>query len=459
VTAVRLGVVCSALTALALSGEEKTGVAEKPSFKLSYVLTVDPEKKAVSVAGKLEGPGAGAVRRFSNPGIRGELKMRVSAGQDSLGFDYQLPNVQTAYARIDQPVLEAGFFAGFGDKLFLVPEAEGVRGCKGISLRLAFPEGWKVATSLGAEARELACPGLQDLLGTLICGGDYAVQTCDIPHRDPAKKTTLVVAFRGERKIDDARFVADVRQLVAAQMAYFGGSHPARRQFLALHFVPPGRQFPIPAFNRRTPAQDTILAMHHTSRPQDDFEFLGMLAHEHLHNWYPNVMRSDLGAWFMEGLNDYVAYRGLHAAGIHSAGQFAGMLSKWHREYHWCVERKDRRLMPYRRGMFAGLVFDLELRRASAGKAGLRDLLLGMLQTKPADGVVSRDDFLAMAQKLTGKDFAPLYQELVEADKAIDIPRFVEGSGFRLGDDKVALRLDPRSEPEKAFLKRLLSDE
>ena len=63
------------------------------------------------------------------------------------------------------------------------------------------------------------------------------------------------------------------------------------------------------------------------------FEFLGMLAHEHLHNWYPNAMRSDLGPWFMEGLNDYVAYRGLLANGLHTREQFSGMLSKWHREY------------------------------------------------------------------------------------------------------------------------------
>ncbi len=284
------------------------------------------------------------------------------------------------------------------------------------------------------------------------------MHSCEIPHRDPAKKTTLIIAVRGERKIGDARFVADVKRLVEAQMAYFGGSHPAPRQFLALHFVSSGG-FPIPAFNHRAPGHDTIIGIHSAARRQDDFEFLGMLAHEHLHNWYPNVMRSNMGAWFMEGLNDYVAYRGVHAAGIHSDEQFAGMLSKWHRQYRWCVENKDKRLMPYRRGMFAGLVFDVELRRALAGKAGLRDLLLGMLRAKPAGGVASREDFVAMAQKLTGKDFAPLYQELVEADRIIDLPRFLEGSGFRLGEDKVALRLDPQTEPEKAFLKRLLSDE
>ena len=157
-------------------------------------------------------------------------------------------------------------------------------------------------------------------------------------------------------------WVEELKRLMRGQMDYFGGSHPAPIQFLALHLLPASTRPRIPAYNRRAPGHDTVLALHTQDHPWESFEFLGMLAHEHLHNWYPNAMRSDLGPWFMEGLNDYVAYRGLLANGLHTREQFSGMLSKWHREYEMCVRTKNERLMPYRRGMVAAWVFDIELR-------------------------------------------------------------------------------------------------
>jgi len=435
------------------------GQAEAQPPRLSYVLKVDPAKRQVAVQGTLEGAGAAEVRRFSAPGLRRKLELRLSTAQDKLVFDYALPEVQSEFENVGLPALEKDFFAGFGDRLLIVPQAKDIGRCKDVRLRLELPEAWRVATSLGHGAREFACPSVGDLMGTLVCAGDYAVHTFDVAHRDASQRTTVLVALRGERQIDEARLVRDLQRLVEGQMAFFGGSHPAPRQFLALHFIPPQRRVNVPAFNRRAPGHDTVLAFHSSSRPQDDFEFLGMLAHEHLHNWYPTVMRSSLGPWFMEGLNDYVAYRGLYVSGVHNAAQFTGMLSKWHREYHWCLRNPRHPLMPYRRGMLAGWVFDIELRRSSGGKHGLRDVLLGLLENRPESGVVGRTEFLAMMQRRTGKDMAPLYEELVERAEPIPLARFLEGTGFRLADDKVGIRIDPADEPQKAFLQRLLSDE
>jgi len=78
--------------------------------------------------------------------------------------------------------------------------------------------------------------------------------------------------------------VEEFKRLVRGQMNFFGGSHPAPVQFLALHLLPKGAKARIPAFNRRVPGHDTILALHTPARSRRHFEFLGMLAHEHLHN-------------------------------------------------------------------------------------------------------------------------------------------------------------------------------
>ena len=98
----------------------------------------------------------------------------------------------------------------------------------------------------------------------------------------------------------DKEFVDEFKRLVRGQMNYFGGGHPAPVQFLTLHLLPKGGKSRIPAFNRRAPGHDTVLALQ--AKPRKHFEFLGMLAHEHLHNWYLYTMKSDLGPWFMEGL-------------------------------------------------------------------------------------------------------------------------------------------------------------
>jgi len=89
-------------------------------------------------------------------------------------------------------------------------------------LELEFPEGWKVATSRGLDAKTWKLANLQDLAGTLVCAGDYATYSFELDHRDSDAKT------------------------------------------------------------------------------------------------HPNAMKSDLGPWFMEGLNDHVAYRGLLANQLHT---------------------------------------------------------------------------------------------------------------------------------------------
>ena len=124
---------------------------------------------------------------------------------------------------------------------------------------------------------------LQDLGGTLVCAGDYDSYSFELEHRGSNAKTQFYVAIRGEREWDDKAFVAEFKRLARGQMDYFGGSHPAPIQFLALHLLPQGLSPSIPAFNRRVPGHDTVLALHTPNRPRDHFEFLGMLAHEHLH--------------------------------------------------------------------------------------------------------------------------------------------------------------------------------
>jgi predicted metalloprotease with PDZ domain len=437
------------------AGAEEGEKPESP-LRLEYTVSIHPEDRKLGVTATLRGYRGKPIRQFQSRGLREKINIGLSKASDgSMVFRYDLPVRQSTFKDTFKPVLSRDFFTGFCNHLFVLPRTEG-RDFDSLALRVAAPEGWKVATSRGIGAAwELA--GVPDLMGTLVCAGDYYTDSFELKHAGGDGTTKVHVAIRGDRDWDDGAFVEQFRRLVRGQMEFFGGKHPAPIQFLALHILPEGDRSRVPAFNRRAPGHDTVLALHTAKRSREHFEFLGMLAHEHLHNWYPNVMKSDLGPWFMEGLNDYVAYRGLLANGLHSREQFTGMLSKWHREYHYCLARKDERLMPYRRGMIAAWVFDIELRRATEGRRGLSDVLRNLLDSKPEGGVVQRSHFVAMLKEVSGRDMEPLYQHLVEEGGAVDLPKFLEGTGFRIvpGTRNIAIVLE--TDQEKKLFESILS--
>jgi len=431
--------------------------AQEAGSRLAYTMKIDPAGRKVHIAGTVAGHSREQLTKFVSFGLRKQVKIGVKVDDELVTFSYRVPIDQATFGNPFHPVLNKDYFAGFMSTSLLAPRVEGVD-FKNIPLTVEAPQGWTIATSRGVRASRYILANLKDLAGTLVCAGDYSTHSFDLTHKGGDTSTKCYVAIRGERDWDDKEFVDEFKRLVRGQMNYFGGSHPAPVQFLALHLLPKGARSQIPAFNRRAPGHDTILALHSPARPRRHFEFLGMLAHEHLHNWYPNAMKSDLGPWFMEGLNDYVAYRGLLANGLHTREQFSGMLSKWHREYEWCVRTGNQRVMPYRRGMIAAWVFDIEIRRTTGGRNGLTDVLLRLIKEKPNGGIVQRPDFLAMLKKVSGQDMEALYRDLVEDDGAIDLATHLNGTGFHIAAETRAIEIRPETDAEKKLFKAILSE-
>lgn len=434
-----------------------TKAADEPErgSRLAYTITIDAEGRRLHVSGTVKGHARKELRKFESFGLGKQVKIGARTEGEEVIFSYHVPIDQATFEDPFQPVLTEGYFAGFLSAVVLAPTIEGVE-FTDIPLTIEAPKGWKIATSRGTGAAHYTLDSLKDLAGTLVCAGDYATYSFELPHQGSDASTKFHVAIRGARDWGDREFVDEYKRLVRGQMNFFGGGHPAPVQFLALHLLPKGGKSRVPAFNRRAPGHDTVLALQ--AKPRQNFEFLGMLAHEHLHNWYPNAMKSDLGPWFMEGLNDYVAYRGLLANGLHTREQFSGMLSKWHREYHYCIDRNDERLMPYRRGMIAAWVFDIEIRRATGGRNGLTDLLLKLIEEEPAGGIVQRRHFLAMLEEVSGKEMEALYKQLVEDHVAIDLASHLVGTGFRIAAKAHAIEISPETDAEKKLFDAILSE-
>jgi predicted metalloprotease with PDZ domain len=423
---------------------------------LEYDVSIQPEKLELSVTGALRGYNGPPSRQFSGRGLGAQFEIASSKAADgSMEFSYRFPVAQAAFKDPRQPVLAPEFFTGFANRFLALPGID-LEKIQRVKLKVHAPEGWPVVTSRGPGAA-VELSSVDDLMGVLVCAGDYSAYQFDLAHRGSDASTRFHVAIRGKRDWDDKVFVDQFKRIARGQMDFFGGAHPAPVQFLALHLLTDGEKPGIPGFNRRVPAHDTILAVHTPDRPRDHFEFLGLLAHEHLHNWYPNAMQSDLGPWFKEGLTDYVAYRGLLANGLHDRAQFTAMLSKWHREYHLCLERNDQRLMPYRRGMLAAWVFDIELRRATEGKRGLTEVLRNLIDSKPAGGIVQRRHFVAMLNEVSGHDMEPLYKHLVEDDGAIDLAKHLTGTGFLIGGNH-RIEIAPQTEAEQTLFDSILAE-
>lgn len=430
--------------------------SQAPSTGLSYGFRIDPEGRQIHVRGKVAGLPRAKLTNFGDMGIRKPVKIAIAGADGNVTFTYRVPIGQSTFKDPFRPVLGREYCAAFARNLLVAPKIDGVA-FEAISLAIEVPEGWNLVTSLGPDTDRLTLASLEDLGETLICAGDYAAYSFDLNHRDSDAITRFHVAIRGRRDWDDEAFVDDFRRMARGQMDYFGGSHPAPVQFLALHLLTEGEKPAVPGFNRRAPGHDTVMALHTPERPRQHFEFLGMLAHEHLHNWYPNAMRSDLGPWFTEGLNDYVAYRGLLASGLHSREQFSEMLSKWYREYEWCLRTENQRVMPYRRGMIAAWVFDIQLSRATGGRHGLTDVLLNLIRSEPPGGVVRREHFIATLEEVSGDDMEALYRHLVEEDGPIDLETYLVGSGFRI-TEKRGIEIRPETEPETKLFEAILSD-
>lgn len=405
--------------------------AEHP-LDVRYRLTVRPSAKLVHVDAEVVGLApAERIDDWQQGWIDPFEPPSTSQSNGVLRYGYDVEVAQSSLRIVDRPALGSTWFAAFGKRLFALPSFDG--GLASIRVDLDLPEGWSASTSRdGFEFETLA-----DLHESMICLGDYRDTTFDVG------SSRVVVSVRGAAPVDDAALFDGIRRIVEGQAAYFAREPSAPIQAFALHFY--GEDAPnIPGFNAGAPTHSTIVGFHTQTIDARNPELFGMLAHENLHSWIPMALRNDLGAWFNEGLNDYVAYRVLFDSGVHDMDQHVAFLDKWTREYRWLAEHDPKSgAMPYRRGMLAGWIFDIELRRATNDERGLREVLIALLDRARTGERVSRSDFLDAMSAAGGRDFSALYRELVESDAAIDIEKHLNGSGFRLSEDKTQVIESP----------------
>jgi len=134
-----------------------------------------------------------------------------------------------------------------------------------------------------------------------------------------------------------------------------------------------------------------------------------------------------------------VAYSILFDNGLHTMEQYVGMLNKWYKEYLWCLSRDETPLMPYRRGMIAAWIMEVEIERATDNQKGLKNLLEHLLVNTPKNQRVTRDKFVAALQSLLGESAEDLYVRLIESAEPIPLAEYLKKSSYTMVQGKIRM--------------------
>jgi predicted metalloprotease with PDZ domain len=174
-----------------------------------------------------------------------------------------------------------------------------------------------------------------------------------------------------------------------------------------------------------------------------------VVAHELLHFWNGVSMApsSDQQEWFKEGVTDYLTVMTMARNGLvdrHYLMQWLENLGRGQMVARMglgltgtvqeAARDKHRNwLLVYGGGSVAALAMDVELRQASAGKAGLPELMKAMYAQYGAAGkTYTLDDIVRVAKEVSGHDVAPLLGRIVQSDTMPDQRATFAALGLRL---------------------------
>lgn len=322
-------------------------------------------------AASMQEDGPDARRIAHTPGAPLVVRYRVAsayAGEPAFAYEKA------------RPIILPGWFFFHGEGVFATVEGRD-RAPASFAWR-GVPAGWTVASDLDhVQGGQPAT--VQDISESVAIGApDLTVVTRDVGG------APLRIAVRGSWQFQPDTFVHAVQAIVNAENRFWGDSGRAFLVPLAplggtgggysYHGTGRSDAFSIAATSSFSVAQ----AMH-------------LLAHEYMHTWNSVALGSlpekdeALGYWFSEGWTDFYASRVLLRAGLWTPEEYAAELNRVLMRYATSSARTapnaqlldrnwsdgDFRQMPYDRGHLLALLLDARLRRESAGRADMDDVM------------------------------------------------------------------------------------
>ncbi|MFL5296640.1 MAG: hypothetical protein ACJ798_09705 [Phenylobacterium sp.] len=391
--------------------------------------------------------------------IKGELTVR-----------YRAPVDDTPPARGSGPPYslrtEGGGVSGVGNTFILLPEGSHAYR---IALRWdlhGLPKGSHAMSSFGEGDVQLAAGPASRLHSALYMAGPM--------HREPAqvKPTGFSAAWLGEPPFDPRPLMVWAGKLHGWMSGFF--QDPAEPPYRVIL-----RYNPINAGGGAALTNSFLLTWGETAR--DPEKLKGTLSHEMIHTWTATGLG---GQWYGEGIA--VHYQALLPlrAGMISPSDFLADLNATARRYYTNAlnDTPDRevgprfwedtriRTLPYDRGAMYFAVLDGRIRRASAGKRTLDDLIREMVRRKRVGEPVTEAVWLEVVTRELGEAGRQLHGDMLAGKLMLPEsgdfgPCFTRTTGrFRrfdlgfdpkslVGDVKTIRGLDPQSAAARAGLR------
>jgi predicted metalloprotease with PDZ domain len=344
-----------------------------------------------------------------------------------------------------------GYFNG--PCVFVLPEG---RDDEAIEVTLEPPphslcEDWRVATALTpGEIDEQGfgayhAQNYDELLDHPVEISDFesvAFEAAGVPHH-------LVVAGRFESDLD--RIAADLQQICATQIEFFGVPAPFQRYWflgLAVHDGHGGLEHRASTsliFNR-----EDLPKIGETGQPRDYQRFLALASHEYFHAWH--VKRTKPAAfmpyrldqrnhtrllWVFEGITSYYQDLFLLRSGVVGPGAYLQRLGEiltrvyrmpgrfkqsladasfdaWDVLYRPEPHHPNTSISYYTKGAMVALTLDLKMRIETAGRTSLDDVVRELWLRYGARGIgVPEEGFERLAAEVSGLDLEPFFASAI----------------------------------------------
>ena len=316
------------------------------------------------------------------------------------------------------------------EALFLVPTMPDVAARHAaVRVRWDLPSGWDAFTGWDGNAFY----GTRRLVKTNILAGE-------ISHRSiHACGLTVELGVHRDWSLAETELTGDLRDLVCAARHRLGP--PAVERF-AVSLVP--ARFPMTSGNRNGPGAIAFVHMLPDGSPPGT----RLLAHELVHLW----QQFDAPAWFQEGVNDYMALRLAHEAGLLDDAEYAGQLAAIDSIYRdhpqrseWSFAEEGREAPPYgpsdgylsyRKGALVGLSLDRELRLRTGGESEVA-LLWRAMNARAGWGHV----------RWTDEEIAARAAALAEGNVSRFFDRYVYGTVELPASEDLLANLPPLPQP------------
>jgi predicted metalloprotease with PDZ domain len=343
-----------------------------------------------------------------------------------------------------------------GTSLFFFVEGELARPC---TVTVDAPVGWRVSTALPAlrgQRNTFRACDYDELADSPMEAGTHPLLAFRV------ERTRFEVALHGHTNADLARILADLRAIVRATGAIFGG-FPFDRYLFIIHAL--STRGGLEHANSCT--LDIVGLSFEDEKGYQNFAELA--AHEFFHAW--NVKRIHdraLGPfdytkenytrllWFHEGFTEHMQAIILLRAGLMSVERYLKDLAEdwtryaarpgrnvtalselsyeaWIKQYKPADNHTNRMVSYYDKGRWAGLALDLILRSASAGRRGLPDLfrrlwLRHAARHRAIDAAIIRSE----AEAIAGRSLAGYFHRFIDGTAELPIPELLRSAGVKV---------------------------